>query len=253
MTETGWPLIPREVLPAPVPAAKRRAQPRPVLPPDSSRQLPIFGAGTTEPSPADLAGLLAGPGRLGRMGGTARVAVPVDAAWRVHVLAAELLIRGLVVNWRPWDEPVDADEEPAEQADAEGEAEEPDEQAEAAPKEPAPPRFEVLTAYSSRLNGLARAWPAAAAQLFLSGPRLRLWVAAAGEPVAGGYALGLDPAKDPAEIDAALVRAGLAGRVSDHGRRYLIMGRRRVARLAELVGERPASAPENLWPGGAAA
>jgi hypothetical protein len=78
-------------------------------------------------------------------------------------------------------------------------------------------------------------------------------VAAAGEPVPGGYALGLDPAKDPAEIDAALVRAGLAGRVSDHGRRYLIMGRRRVARLAELVGERPSSAPENLWPGGAAA
>src|SRR5687768_374952 len=118
MTETGWPLIPREVLPAPVPAAKRRAQPRPVLPPDAGRQLPIFGAGTTEPSPADLAGLLAGPGRLGRMGGTARVAVPVDAAWRVHVLAAELLIRGLVVNWRPLNEPADTDKKAAEQTDA---------------------------------------------------------------------------------------------------------------------------------------
>jgi hypothetical protein len=239
MTETGWPLIPREVLPAPVPAAKRRLQPRPAQPADPSRQLPIFGAGTTEPSPADLAGLLAGPGRLGRMGGTARVAVPVDAAWRVHVLVGELVIRGLVVNWRPLEEP-----EPA--------VEDEDEVAEA-PSEPPPPRFEVLTAYSSRLNGLARAWPAAAAQLFLSGPRLRLWVAAAGEPVAGGYALGLDPAKNPAEIDAALVRAGLAGRVSDQGRRYLIMGKRRVARLAELVGERPPAAPENLWPGGAGA
>jgi hypothetical protein len=238
MTETGWPLIPREVLPAPVPAAKRRQQPRSAPSADPSRQLPFFGAETTEPSPADLAGLLAGTARLGRMGGTARVAVPVDAAWRVHVLAAELLIRGLVVNWRPLE-----DETP------EGQESGPEEES----GEPARPRFEVLTAYSSRLNGLARAWPAAAAQLFLSGPRLRLWVAATGEPVPGGYALGLDPAKDPAEIDAALVRAGLAGRVSDHGRRYLIMGRRRVARLAELVGERPASAPENLWPGGAAA
>ena len=244
MTETGWPLIPREVLPAPVPAAKRRLQPRPAQPADPSRQLPFFGAETTDPSPADLAGLLAGPGRLGRMGGTARVAVPVDAAWRVHVLAAELLIRGLVVNWRPLDGEEDAP--PAEEGDAPPAEEN-------AENEPAPPRFEVLTAYSSRLNGLARAWPAAAAQLFLSGPRLRLWVAAAGVPVPGGYALGLDPAKDPAQIDAALVRAGLAGRVSDHGRRYLIMGRRRVVRLAELVGERPASAPENLWPGGAAA
>ena len=111
----------------------------------------------------------------------------------------------------------------------------------------------MLTAYSRRLNGLARAWPEAAAQLFLSGPRLRLWVAAAGEPVPGGYALGLDPAKDPTEIDAALVRAGLAGRLSDDGRRYLIMGKRRVARLAELVGERPVAAPEQLWPGGAGA
>ena len=101
MTETGWPLIPREVLPAPVPAAKRPAHPRPSPSHDAGRQLPIFGAGTTEPTPADLAGLLAGPGLLGRMGGTARVSVVVEGAWRVHVLVAELVVRGLVVNWRP--------------------------------------------------------------------------------------------------------------------------------------------------------
>src|SRR3954452_16751842 len=104
MTETGWPLIPREGLPAPVPAARRRLPPRPASPPDPSRQLPFFGAETTEPSPADLAGLLAGPGRLGRMGGTARVSVAVDAAWRVHVLVAELVSRGLVVSWLPTDQ-----------------------------------------------------------------------------------------------------------------------------------------------------
>ena len=125
------------------------------------------------------------------------------------------------------------------------------------PESPPKARFEVRTAYSSRLNGLARAWPDAAAQLFLSGPRLRLWVAAAGEPVAGGYALGLGGGDDtPGElsaIDAALVRAGLAGRVSDDGRRYVITGRRRLKRLAELVGERPEAAPEHLWPGGAGA
>jgi hypothetical protein len=103
------------------------------------------------------------------------------------------------------------------------------------------------------LNGLARAWPEAREQLFLSGPRLRLWVAAAGEPVPGGYALGLDPLKDLVAIDAALVRAGLAGRLSDDGRHYLIMGKRRLRRLAELVGERPGAAPEHVWPDGASA
>jgi hypothetical protein len=292
MTETGWPLIPREVLPAPVPAAKRRQPSRPASPADPSRQLPIFGAGTTEPSAADLAGLLAGPGTLGRMGGTARVSIPVDAAWRVHVLVDELVVRGLVVTWRPMDEQVRQDEPPG-PADTPPPVDEPEipydpdfedlgapaigatvtrsEEPVAAPsptvsvedettpvdaEEPLPviePRFEVRTAYSRRLNGLARSWPEAAEQLFLSGPRLRLWVAAAGEPIEGGYALGLDPAEDPAAVDAALVRAGLAGRVSDDGRHYLIVGRRRLRRLAELVGECPSAAPADLWPGGAAA
>jgi hypothetical protein len=298
MTETGWPLIPREALPAPVPSAKTRPAPRPE-PPDGGRQLSIFGAETTEPSPADLAGLLLGPARLGRMGGTARVSVPVDAAWRVHVLVAELVGRGLVVSWRSLDdiqnpnlvrdEPVNDEQKvPAPPLPVVDDVFPPDDfelpPEDLPPKEPEPivlvetdtpvdfpqtdeventdepdtvlssrPHFEVRTAYSSRLDALARAWPGAVAQLFLSGPRLRLWVAAAGEPTPGGYALGLDPAADPEMVDAALVRAGLAGQLSDDGRHYLIKGRRRLTRLAELVGERPAAAPEHLWPGGAAA
>jgi hypothetical protein len=327
MTDTGWPLIPREALPAPVPkgpgfsapsvgpgagdgtAVKRRPSPRPPHP-DLGHQLPFFGAETTEPLPADLVGLLAGPGVLGRMGGTARVSVEVDAAWRVHVLVAELVARGLTAHWRPLprpdsfvaddptadDLPEDGRRDPqrpdagrrlpvpgelslttsrrpghingeeSEKSDLLagptppselGPEEAPHKEAEAnktdedgvGPSTPEPrPRFEVLTAYSSRLIGLARGWPEAAAQLFLSGPRLRLWVAAAGEPVPGGYALGLDPVKDPAAIDAALVRVGLAGRLSDDGCHYVIAGRRRLRRLAELVGERPDAAPELVWP-----
>jgi hypothetical protein len=488
MSETGWPLIPREILPAPVKPAKTRVGPRlPGTPGDAGRQLSIFGAETTEPSPADLAGLLAGPGRLGRMGGTARVSVTVDAPWRVHALVTELVSRGLVVNWheevrddappivadssRPSETPVkeetsvrrpsvaatfdpdadptpdlpsdvdflpdadlpdadfpdadlpdadlpDADlppdpghadppgaefaprrprsgvkavEAPSEvpayvdvpsdpdavadesaretskpptvgaapaaeagpspgdeapvkpaddeaadtlsddarpaqpqpnsarpdsarlgsagsgsagsgsagsgsagsgsagsgsagsdsgrpgrarggrdrraaaraaggQQEAAGRVGDPPEEGAEGPESPEPPpkrRFAVVTAYSSRLNPLARAWPDAAAQLFLSGPRLRLWVAAAGEPVPGGYALGLGAAKDDPEqlraIDAALVRAGLAGRLSDDRHHYVIAGQRRLRRLAELVGERPAAAPPELWPGGAGA
>jgi len=293
MTETGWPLIPREVLPAPTPAAKIGHR-RPPSHPGAGRQLSIFGVEAAEPSPADLAGLLAGPGRIGRMGGTARVSVRVDAAWRVHVLVAELVSRGLVVTWLPVAtaedhqlagkelsrEPIEGDENPEmgeddrEQTGQGHGSRDPDQDQEAEVR-PTPaqehsgaarhagaagsppggggPSFEVRTAYSSRLNGLARAWPAAADQLFLNGPRLRLWVAAAGEPHPGGYALGMDPEKDHAIADAALVRAGLAGLVSDDGRYYLILGRKRMRRLAELVGERPEAAPEALWPGGATA
>nr|BFE77168.1 hypothetical protein GCM10020092_104690 [Actinoplanes digitatis] len=157
------------------------------------------------------------------MGGTARVCVRVDAAWRVHVLVDELVARGLVVNWAPVtgeerDEPVaELTAEPVEQtmaADpqdvpaAEPVAADPPDapmperpvedlaEAPVGKKENAEPRtvaFEVRTAFSSRLNALARAWPPAADKLFLGGPRLRLWVAAAGEPRPQGYALGLDP------------------------------------------------------------
>ena len=35
------------------------------------------------------------------MGGTARLSVQVDAAWRVHVLVAELASRGLAASWEP--------------------------------------------------------------------------------------------------------------------------------------------------------
>ncbi|GAA3937381.1 hypothetical protein [Actinoplanes auranticolor] len=301
MTEPGWPLIPREVLPAPVQpahapaAAKGRRRAVQTVP--AGRQLSIFGVEAADPSLADLAGLLTGPGRLGRMGGTARVAVRVDAAWRVHVLVEELVSRGLVVTWAPVsddgpddhvaeltaeplemtlaaaeehsDEPPDpapagpgeqAGEQPGEPAAAEAGSPATDQAADAGAgaveqKVDAEPRtvfFEVRTAYSSRLNGLARAWPPAADRIFLTGPQLRLWVAAAGSPRPEGYALGLDPDGflDKA-ADAALTRVGLAGTIQA-GPAYVIAGRRRLARLAELVGERPAAAPERLWPGAAA-
>ena len=322
MSEPGWPLIPREVLPAPVqsapvrPAAKAR---RRASTGSAGRQLSIFGVEAADPSLADLAGLLAGPGRLGRMGGTARVSVRVDAAWRVHVLVEELVSRGLVVTWAPVTpdgaddhvaeltaeplemtlaaveehaEPVDDQPDGAEQADERADrtdgrvgrtdertgrtgeqagragepaaaddggvpAEQPEDADDGAVAQTGDVAartvlFEVRTAYSSRLNPLARAWPPPADRLFLTGPQLRLWVAAAGSPRPEGYALGLDPDGFLDRLAGdALTRLGLAGSVQA-GPAYVIAGRRRLARLAELVGERPAAAPERLWPGAAA-
>lgn len=199
----------------------------------------LFGVEASEPTPADLAGLLAGPGELHRMGGTARVSVTVDAGWRVHVLVAELAGRSLPASWQPV-------------GDESG-------------------RFEVCTAYTTRLVPLAGRWGGGPpARLHLNGPALRLWVAAAGAPelvdpdsAGQGYLLRLRPADQPGwpAIGAALVAAGLAGEVVDpapasrrpaggtlDGPAYRITGHRQLARLAELVGDPPTAAPPDTWP-----
>jgi hypothetical protein len=182
------------------------------------RQPSLFGVEASDPTPEDLAGLLAGPGELGRLGGTARVGVVVDAGWRVHILVAELARRGLPATW----ESVDG-------------------------------QFVVRTAYSARLVPLARAWrDGPPPGLHLAGQELRLWVAAAGSPSPDGYLLGLGGSDQawPA-VGAALSAAGLAAALlvpGDAPPAYRITGRRRLARLAELVGDPPPAAPAGAWP-----
>ncbi|MDR7279657.1 hypothetical protein [Catenuloplanes atrovinosus] len=186
----------------------------------------LFGVEAHDPGVADLAGLLAGPGEIVRMGGTARVSVTVAEPWRVHVLVPEITRRGLQATWsRTEDE-----------------------------------RLEVRTAYATTLMPLGRAWlrepgdpkrPPRA--FFLNGFRLRLWVAAAGAPDASGYVLRLGRDDEPVWeiVRAALHAAGLPSRLTtppDGEPGLRISGRRRIARLADLVGERPDAAPESAWP-----
>lgn len=193
--------------------------------PDPVRQLSLFGVEAAEPSPADLAGLLAGPGQVVRMGGTARVSVVVDAAWRVHVLVAELAARGLTATWVPT---VEGD-------------------------------LEIRTAYASTLAQLGANWLGGAvkrppAGFHLTGPRLRLWAAAAGSVEPVGFLLRLGPSDESCwqPVGAALAAVGLPAALlgpGSGGPAYRITGRRRLARLAELVGDRPAAAPPTAWPG----
>ncbi|WP_410819950.1 hypothetical protein [Micromonospora sp. 050-3] len=191
----------------------------------AGRQLVFFGADAAEPTVADLAGLLAGPGEVVRMGGTARLSVQVDAAWRVHVLVAELASRGLAASW-----------EPTEGA-----------------------RHAVRTSYTRVLKPLAAAWlhgttkrPPAA--FHLTGRRLRLWLVAAGTPEppdAVLLRLGADGQECWERIGVALAAAGLGGTLlspRDGGPACRITGRRRLARLAELIGEPPRAAPPEAWP-----
>ncbi|MFG1838746.1 hypothetical protein ACGFH8_09970 [Micromonospora sp. NPDC049175] len=227
-------LFPAPESDAPVPApARRRGGPAQPSPPrrepsqgaEAGRQLVFFGAEAAEPTVADLAGLLAGPGEVVRMGGTARLSVQVDAAWRVHVLVAELASRGLAASWEP----------------TEGE------------------RHAVRTSYTRVLKPLAAAWLHGTAKrppatFHLTGRRLRLWLAAAGTPEPpDGFLLrvGADDRECWEPIGVALAAAGLAGTLLSPGEgdpAYQITGRRRLARLAELVGRPPRAAPAGAWP-----
>lgn len=138
-----------------------------LTPPSSHpvRQPSLFSTEAADPSLADLAGLLAGPAEVVRMGGTARLAVVVDAAWRVHVLVAELAARAVPASWEPTGEG----------------------------------RHLVRTAYSTTLAPLARAWLRGTAKrppdgFHLNGRRLRLWLAAAGRPTRPASCSGSAPA-----------------------------------------------------------
>ncbi|MFV2101929.1 hypothetical protein [Micromonospora sp. LOL_024] len=200
--------------------------PEPVTgqPAGADRQLVFFGAETGEPSVVDLAGLLAGPGEVQRMGGTARLSVVVDAAWRVHVLVGELAQRGVRASWAATEDH----------------------------------RYAIRTAYTRTIVPLAAAWLRGPTQhpppgFQLDGRRLRLWLVAAGvaEPPDFLLRLGGSDAQRWSVVGAALARAGLAGDLVEPGpggATYLIRGRRRTLRLAELVGERPAAAPMAAWP-----
>jgi hypothetical protein len=190
-------------------------------------QLSIFGIEAHPPGPGDLDGLLAGAGQVVRLGGTARVSIVVDAAWRVRVLITEFTRRGLATSW--------------DKATIEG-------------------HFGVRTAYSSRLAPLGARWLRGAVKrppsdFFLDGQRLRLWCAAAGGPTedGDGYSLHLGAEEECWKpVGKALAMAGLPAEllgVRAGGPLFRIEGRRRVAHLAEIVGDPPEDVPSGMWPG----
>jgi hypothetical protein len=191
-----------------------------------SRQLSLFGIEAAPPGPADLGGLLAGPGQVVRMGGTARVSVVVEERWRAAALVGEMKLRNLPATC------VSTVDE----------------------------HFGVRTPYSSVLAGLASAWLSGAVKLppagfALEGRRLRLWMMAAGyrDALAVTLRIGRCEESVPKTLQRALASVGLpsdivgaSGRTA--GPSLRVSGRRRVARLAELIGDPPPSAPPAEWP-----
>ena len=194
-------------------------------------QLSFFGSDAAEPDVTDLAGLLVGPGQAVTRGDTARVSVVVTDDWRARALTAGFVALGL---------------EP-EQAATRGDA------------------TVVRCDFTPLLLPLVRAWHRGAvkhapAGLSLSAGALRWWCTAAGRGTegagrgsAGGHLLGLgtndEQVWEPAgsALEAAGVRGALLGPRSG-GPAYRVSGRRRLARLRELVGDRPYGAPVADWP-----
>ncbi|HEY7176916.1 MAG TPA: hypothetical protein VH442_18545 [Micromonosporaceae bacterium] len=190
-----------------------------------TRQLSLFGIEATTPSIDDLDGLLAGPGQVVRMGGTARVSVVVEAMWRAAALTAEMRTRGLAATCV-----ATVDE-----------------------------HLGVRTPYSAALAPLANAWLRGALKLpptgyVLDGRRLRLWMIAAGYRDDLEMTLRLGRCEPQVELtmQRALALIGLPAEVlvgsARTGPSLRITGRRRMARLAETVGDPPSAAPPDAWP-----
>lgn len=188
-------------------------------------QLSFLTAGVRPPGVDDLEGLLLGVGQVVRLGGTARLSVLVEDPWRVEQVLAAYVERGLRGEVAPGeDDGVTS----------------------------------VRTPFSRTLGPVAQRWvrgavKAVPAGFVLDGSRLRMWAIGAGRRDDHGYLLRLSPHDDqvwPA-AGSALAWVGLAGTFVGPragGPAYRITGRRRMVRLGEYVGERPAAAPPEHWP-----
>ena len=194
------------------------------MPGVAGQQLSFFSAEALPPSVHDVEGLLCGPGQVVRRGDAARVSVVVGEPWRVAVLLEALAVVDLLGETVPGEDG----------------------------------RIAVRTAFVPALLPLAGRWTSGAVKLppprlQLDGPRLRWWALAAGRVDHGGYSFALGPSDEQAwpAVGAALATAGVPGTFvgpRGEGPAYRIVGRRRLARLRELVGEPPAGVQLEYWP-----
>lgn len=193
--------------------------------PARATQPALLGADATPPEPADLVALLIAGGDARLTDSAAQMSIIVTHPWRAAALVVECSRRGIAAT----------------------SVSTPDD------------HIAVRTVHTPALRPLVLAWTDGSAArvtrgLFLDGRVLRLWVIARGEIGVAGYNLPLGDLDDPTRdlIGAALAAAGLpAALVAPPGGGrpfYRIVGRRRLRRLAELVGDPPKQAPPGSWP-----
>lgn len=188
-------------------------------------QLSFFSAEANAPRVTDLAGLLCCQGQIASFGrSAARLSVVVDQPWRAQAIATACAERGIETELTTSDggHPL------------------------------------VRTAFRADMIQLASTWTRGAvkavpAGLTLDGAILRVWAMAGGDWCDGGYLFELDlRAPDTHEpLAAAMARCGLAPvaiGVRGGGPGLRVAGRRRLRRLAELVGPPPLDIAQPHWP-----
>ena len=219
-------------------------------------QLSFFSAGVAEPTVEDLGGLLAGPGQftLGAAGAVeARLSVLLAQQWRAEAIVQEFLRRG-----------IDAESRPADPQEIRSPPEDPEP---VAPQDGTPregtrtgPLYLVRSVPSAVLAPLVGSWTKGSVKQVPTLPTppggfLRCWALASGRPDPAGYLLGLDPRAEHVHtrLASALSAAGLTGVLLGSragGPAVRIVGRRRLERLAELLGDPPPGAPADAFPPG---
>lgn len=182
----------------------------------------LFSAEASGPGLADLAGVLCGPGRMAGFGRTAaRLSVVVEEPWRARALARECRRCG---------------------AEAQVSAAEC-----GRPLVRTPFRVDLLPLEQLWHRGEGKTLPE---DFRLDGAMLRMWALAAGSPQGNGYLLALDPeAPETHErLIKALAQLGVPAKAQRGDEAALrVTGRRRLARVLELIGDAPAGA-ELAWP-----
>lgn len=186
-------------------------------------QLSLFSADLTPPVGEDLGGLLAANGQLTVDDDGVRLVIRLDDPWRASALVRECRVRDVAAHVTQVEQVTVLRTDPA-------------------------PALEELARWW--LDGLVKVVPAG---IVLSAGLLRCWAIAAGRPATVGYQLGLDP-RAP-EIHEALAgwcaAVGLTGSLlglRGGGPAVRIVGHRRTARLAEMIGTPPPEAPTGQFP-----
>ncbi|MDQ6659178.1 MAG: hypothetical protein M3Z00_13325 [Actinomycetota bacterium] len=199
-------------------------------------QLSFFSADVAAPTLADLGGLLAAHGQVSIGKDGSRLSIVVPDHWRAAALADEFGRRGLECA-----EPGTA--QPATAANG--------------PHQPMR-GYLVRSVRTHRLDQLAAAWTRGSVKTVPpfpvpTGGFLRCWALAAGRAEEPGYLLGIDEHASQMypRLAAGLAAVGLTGAVIGSrggGPGVRVVGRRRLGRLVELLGEPPPGAPPECFP-----
>ena len=229
-------------------------------------QLSLFSADLTPPQLSDLGGLLAAHGQIAAGPDGFRLSILLADQWRAEALLRECRVRDVTAEVLGGaDVPAAGHplpDGPRARPPAAGRSPAPGQWPDGPSPSAAGDRIRAATVFRSQrtsvLADLAADWTRGAVKavpvgLTLTPGFLRCWTIAAGQPAAVGFLLGLDPhAPDTYEpLAAVCAAAGLAGSllgIRGGGPAVRIVGYRRCARLAEMIGTPPPEAPRGAFP-----